>query len=264
MTDMKIRTDRRRALIGLSVGLMASGLAQGDAANAAPGATLEPSGANNLRDLSRALAAMPRRRDFATRPMIADNPDVWDAAPLNAVFAYKGGPKQAWDNTDLTGPWLNAMRNSLNSQIWGFKQPDFLCVSATHGPAHFALYDQETWDKYQLAKLAGGGVTRNTFIVAPPASAHDPLDFQSPEGAFSSKDNSIVVLQRRGVVFMACHNAIWEHAERLSAAGQNPDHLPVDRIAAELTNHLIPDVVLTPGAVATLVNLQQAGFAYSR
>ena len=121
MTDMKIRTDRRRALIGLSVGLMASGLAQGDAANAAPGATLEPSGANNLRDLSRALAAMPRRRDFATRPMIADNPDVWDAAPLNAVFAYKGGPKQAWDNTDLTGPWLNAMRNSLNSQIWGFR-----------------------------------------------------------------------------------------------------------------------------------------------
>ncbi len=115
-----------------------------------------------------------------------------------------------------------------------------------------------------MAKLAGGDVTRNTFIVAPPASAHDPLDFQSPEGAFSSKDNSIVVLQRRGVVFMACHNAIWEQVERLSAAGHNPDYLPVDRIAAELTNHLIPDVVLTPGAVATLVNLQQAGFAYSR
>jgi intracellular sulfur oxidation DsrE/DsrF family protein len=73
-----------------------------------------------------------------------------------------------------------------------------------------------------------------------------------------------VVLQRRGVVFMACHNAIWELAERLSAADQNPDHLPVDRIAAELSNHLIPDVVLTPGVVATLVNLQQAGFAYSR
>jgi hypothetical protein len=45
---------------------------------------------------------------------------------------------------------------------------------------------------------------------------------------------------------------------------KNQDHLPVDKIAAELSNHLIPDVVLTPGAVATLVNLQQAGFAYSR
>jgi hypothetical protein len=120
------------------------------------------------------------------------------------------------------------------------------------------------WDKYQLAKLAGGNIGGNTFIALPPASLHDPADFQSLEGAFSSKDNSIVVLQRRGVVFMACHNAIWETAERLVGAGQNPDHLSIDAITAELTNHLVPDVVLTPGIVATLVKLQQAGFAYSR
>jgi hypothetical protein len=55
---------------------------------------------------------------------------------------------------------------------------------------------------------------------------------------------------------MACHNAIWEVAEKLVGAGQNPDHLVVDAIAAELTNHLIPEVVLTPGIVATLVKLQ--------
>ena len=36
---------------------------------------------------------------------------------------------------------------------------------------------------------------------------------------------------------MACHNAIWEHAERLLNAEQNPDHLAVEAIAAELTNH---------------------------
>jgi hypothetical protein len=261
---MTFDTDRRGALIGLGTGLMLSGLTQSGAANAAAGPTLEPAGAKSLQELTHALAGMPRRRDFKSRPMIADHPDLWDAAPLNAVLVYKAGPKQAWDNTDLTGPWLNVMRNSLNSQIWGFKQPDFLCVSATHGPAHLALYDQEMWDKYQLAKMAPANVARNTFILAPPASAHDPADFQSMEGVFSSKDNSITILQRRGVVFMACSNAIFELAERLSAAGQNPDSLPVGGIAAELANHLIPDVVLTPGAVATLVNLQQAGFAYTR
>ncbi len=120
------------------------------------------------------------------------------------------------------------------------------------------------WDKYQLAKIAGGTITRNTYIVAPSASEHDPADFQAVDGPFSSKDNGITVLQRRGVVFMACHNAIWELSERLVAAGQNPDHLAVDTVAAELTNHLIPEVVLTPGIVATLVKLQKAGFAYSR
>jgi intracellular sulfur oxidation DsrE/DsrF family protein len=260
---MHFNTDRRDALIGLGAGLVATSLVQGDA-RAAAESGLEPTGAKNLRDLSHALAAMPRRRDFTTVPMILDKPDQWDPAPLAAVVGYKGGPKQAWDNTDLSGPWLNGMRNSMNSQIWSFKEPNFLCVSATHGPAHLALYDQDMWDKYGLAKIAGNNVARNTFINTPPAASHDPADFQAVEGAFSSKDNSIVVLQRRGVVFLACHNAIWELAERLVGAGQNPDHATVDVVAADLTNHLVPDVVLTPGVVATLVKLQQAGFAYSR
>ena len=94
---------------------------------------LAPAGARNLRDFGAALAAAPRRRDYKTVPMILETADFWDAAALNAVLAYKGGPKQSWDNTDLTGPWLNGMRNAMNSQIWSFHQPDFLCVSATHG-----------------------------------------------------------------------------------------------------------------------------------
>ena len=259
---MKFKVDRRGALVGFGVGLM--GVAQSGPVTAAIEATLEPATAKNLRELSRVLAWIPRRRDFKAVPMILDKPDLWDAVPIAAVLAYKGGPKQAWDNTELAGPWLNGMRNSVNAQIWSFKEPNFLCVSATHGSAHLALFDQDMWDKYQLAKLAGGNISRNTFIVAPPASSHDPGDFQSAEGAFSSKNNSVLALQRRGVVFMACHNTIWELSERLVGVEQNPDHLAVDAITAELTNHLIPDVVLTPGVDATLVKLQQSGFAYLR
>jgi hypothetical protein len=265
--NMQFTIDRRGALASIGTGLMMSGLAQTAPGNAAPGnaeTDLEPAGAKNLRDLSRNLAAMPRRRDFKTVPMILDNPELWDAAPLNAVLAYKGGQRHVWDHTDLLGPWLNGMRNTVNSQVFAFKEPDFLCVSGTHGAAHLALYDQDTWDKYQLAKIAGGNILRNTFIVVPSAVSHDPADFQSPEGVFSSKGNNIAVLQRRGVVFLACHNAIWELAERLIATEQNPDHLAIDRLAAELTNHLIPDAVLTPGVVPTLVRLQVAGFAYTR
>jgi hypothetical protein len=50
----------------------------------------------------------------------------------------------------------------------------------------------------------------------------------------------------------------------LYSTGSNPDKRTVDVIAAELTNHLIPVVVLTPGAVAALHELQQAGFHYAR
>jgi len=43
----------------------------------------------------------------------------------------------------------------------------------------------------------------------------------------------------------------------------NPDELAHDALAGELTNHLIAGVVLTPGIVGTLPELQRAGFNYA-
>ena len=53
-------------------------------------------------------------------------------------------------------------------------------------------------------------------------------------------------------------------SSRLAASGANSDELSVEGICAELTNHLIPGVVMTPGAVGTLVELARAGFSYAR
>ncbi len=255
-------TPRRHSLKGLGIAIAAAGFAR--AAAASPAAPLVPSGAPTLDALTERLAALPRRRDFKSVPMILDNRDQWDADALDAVLGYAGGPKQAWDNTELHGPWLNVMRNAMNSQIWSFRHPDFLCVSATHGSAQLALYDDAMWDKYGLAKLAGGGVTRNSFVAAPPAAGQDPADYENAGGAFSGHASSIETLQRRGAVFLACHNAVWELGQRLIAAGANPDHLTSEALCAELSNHLIPGVVLTPGAVGTLVELHTADFAYAR
>jgi hypothetical protein len=255
---VEFSTDRRSAIATIGAGLVMSGLVE--SAHAAG----EPTAGESLREFSKHLASIPRRRDYKTVPMIADKPDLWDAAALDALMAYNGGPKHVWDHTDLAGPWLNGMRNTLNAQIYSFNEPNFLCVSGTHGLAHLALYDQSTWDKYQFAKIAGGNISSNTFIVMPAAVSNDPADIQSVDGPFSPKGNNITVLQRRGVVFLACHNAIWELANRLITSGQNPDQLSIDSLTAELTNHLIPDLVLTPGVVPTMVNLARVGFIYTR
>jgi hypothetical protein len=257
--ETTVLTYRRQSLKTLGLALAAAGTVA-----AAPAGSEMPTGARTLDGLSKRLAALPRKRDFKTVPMILDNRDLWDAEALDAVLQYAGGPKQSWDNTDLHGPWLNVMRNSMNAEIWGFKHPDFLCVSATHGPAHLALFDDAMWEKYGLAKLAGGNVTHNSFVAPPPGTEPDLQDFQNPTGGFSPRANSIQALQRRGAVFMACHNAIWELGQRLIVAGNNPDKLSPDTLCAELSNHLIPDVVLTPGAVATVAKLAQAGFSYAR
>jgi hypothetical protein len=175
--------------------------------------------------------------------MILERPDQWDQEALSEVMAYRGGQQQVWDNTDIGGPWLNLMRNSLNAQIWSFKHPEFLVVSATHGSAHLALFEQTMWDKYSLAKMAGDKLTTNSLLGEKPAGSKSTKDYESAEGAFSLHDNSIPALQRRGVVFLSCHNAIWELAEKLIGANTNPDKLSLDALAAELTNHVIPSAI---------------------
>jgi hypothetical protein len=255
---------RREALISLGVGLGAgASLLVANSADAAMTTALPP-GSDTLADLAGRLEKAPRRRDFKTVPMILNDPDQWDHEALTEIIGYRGGPRQVWDNVDITGPWLNLMRNTLNAQIWSYRHPNFLAVSATHATAHLALLDQAMWDKYQLTKLTGGKYERNSFLNEQKGAAADPADYENPDGVFSPHNNSIPALQRRGVVFMACHNAIWETSEKLIAAEVNPDKLPLDAMAAELTNHLIPGAVLTPGAVGTLPELAAVGFSFAK
>ena len=264
---MKIVTGRRGLLgtFALTMATGAIGLASATAkpAAAAVESALTPPGATHLDALKERLAQAPRRRNFKTVPMILDNREQWDHEALTEVLAYRPVPKQAWDNTDIGSPWLNFMRNALNSQIWSYKHPDFLTVSVTHGTALLALYDQATWDKYQLTRLAREKFKTNTLIIEQKAAAADPANYEDPAGAFSGEDNSIPTLMRRGVVFMACHNAIWEQAAALIKADVNPDKLSHAALAAELTNHLVDGAVLIPGAVGTLPELQQVGFHYA-
>jgi hypothetical protein len=254
----------RRAALGLAAGTATWLAAASGAAAAVPKASYLPPGAKRLATFSEKLAQAPRRRDFKTVPMILEHADQWDAAALNEILTYGGGPKQVWDMTDLTGPWLNLMRNSLNTQIWAWRHPEFLVVSATHGGAHLALFDEAMWQKYRLGKLVPGAPESNRYLEVPAAAGKSARDIQAAEGVYSPADNSITVLQRRGVVFVACHNAIWEVSEKLIKAGVNPDHLSIEQVAAELTNHLIPGAVLSPGIVGTLPELQRAGFDYAK
>jgi hypothetical protein len=259
---MTIDNSRRTALVGF--GALAVGVAA-VAASPSRAATTEriiPPGARELSELMDRLRRAARRRDFKTVPMILQHPDFWDDEALKEIITYRGAHKQVWDNTDIAGPWLNLMRNSINAQIFSFGHKDFLAVSATHGTAHLALLDQAMWDKYELAAFAGAKFQTNTLAIPKPA----PTAFaqsEDPNSVFGSIGDTIPALQERGVVFLACHNAIWEATAKLIASGKNPDHASHEAVAAELTNHLIDGVVLTPGIVATIPELQQVGFHYA-
>jgi molybdopterin-binding protein len=257
--DQSRRNVLKGAILGLGAGMVASALSP-TAAKAEEVGALIPKGARTLKELAERLAKAPRRRNFKSLPMILTDKNQWDWEALDEVFNYRGGPKQVWDNYDIHSAWLNVMRNAMNAQIWSYKNPDFLCVSATHGNAHFAIYDDYVWETY-ITPLTKGKLKKNVWLKMKPGM----LEKDSPtdeSGAFSPADNSVEALIERGAVFLACHNQTWEMAGALLKAGINPHHLTHDELSADLTNHIIPQAIVTPGVVATIPELQVRGFHY--
>jgi hypothetical protein len=254
----------RRSALG-ALGGAAAVAAVPVAASTAPqsrrdGQGLAPRG-GALAELTRRLAAAPRRRGFATVPFMIDRSDLWDHEAADLLLGYRGSRLQLWESSDIAAPWLNLMREAMNGQVFAHGNPDFLAVSATHGTAHLALFDQSMWDRYALAANAGGKIERNMFIDAHPEMSPSD-DRQKVDGFYGPGGNGILTLQSRGAVMVACHDSIHAIARGI-AAKQGPAS-NADVVAADLTNHLIPGVVLVPSVVAYIVELQKAGFSYAK
>ena len=262
------RTGRRAALrlMGRATALLAAagggGPAAALAAEAAPPSPAPGLTTGQLGELAVRLTAAPRRRGFQTVPFMLTSTDSWDQEAADDVLAYRYRSRQMWEVTELSAPWPNLMREATNAQVFAHGNTEFLAVGAVHGTAHLALFDQPTWDMYDLAALTDGKLAANSLIVEKPGvSVTDGL--QDLDGFYGPANNNILSLQRRGAVFLACHDSIHAIARKLHGL-PGFAATPADAIAADLTNGLIPGVVLVPSMVAFLVELQRAGFSYAK
>lgn len=253
--------DRRRAFtfLGGAAALAAlPGAAFAQKAAQSPDAVAPGAGA--LAELTRRLAAAPRRRGFDRVPFMIDRSDLWDHEASEILLGYRGDRKQMWEASEVSSAWLNLMRESMNGQVFAHRHPDFLAVAAVHGSAHLTLFDQSMWDRYGLAMNAGGKITGNTF-VAERAGVSPGDDRQKVDGFYGAGNTNIRTLQRRGAVMVACHDSIHAIARGVVAKAGTGN---ADVVAADLTNNLIEGVVLVPSVVAYLVELQAAGFTYAK
>jgi intracellular sulfur oxidation DsrE/DsrF family protein len=104
---------------------------------------------------------------------------------------------------------------------------------------------------------------RTNSLIIEKSGVSPTDDLQDLSGFYGPSNNNIVSLQRRGAVFFACHDSIHAIARKIRGlAGFAAT--PADVVAAYLTNNLIPGAVLVPSVVAFLVELQRAGFTYSK
>ena len=255
-------TTRRGALRALGRGTLALSLTDVLASRVDASAVPASPGQGALSSLGRTLSALPRRRDFQTVPFILNDKRLWDHEAANALLSYSAPQRQMWEATGLAGPWLNLMRESVNGQVFSHDHKDFLAVGAVHGGAHLALFTQAGWDRYKLATKTDGKFTSNAFIVERPGVSPGD-DIQNLDGFYGPNNNNIVTLQRRGIVFVACHDSIHAIARGLHASPEFSS-VSADQIAADLTNSLVPEAVLVPSVVAFIAELQRSGYSYAK
>ena len=186
-------------------------------------------------------------------------------AIVNRDLAFR----QAYEWPILTNPSIYVnISNGLNAFqfAYGAAPEQIQVVVLAYATAIGALNDDFIWQRYRLGEAfgvkdpaTGQPAVRNPWLaskLAAPEVTPPPADRAH---AFYA-DTSVEGLQRRGVLFLACHQSIHGQARGAVADGRNPDNLTEAQLADEIQAHLIPGALLVPAAVGELVRLQAKGY----
>jgi intracellular sulfur oxidation DsrE/DsrF family protein len=185
----------------------------------------------------------------------------FDETRFDSIVGRPARIRQVVEAVSFSAVTLNNVKNALNGLQFGFGYPsDGIAIAlANHGPSTaFALTD-DVWAKYRLGEYwkigdaTGKPLVANSFY--PEKSTYDAS--ASPDDAHGMyQDTSVQMLQRRGVIVLACHTAIEENARKLIAGGFAPSGATPEQVADDLLTHLVPGAVVVPSMVATIAVLQ--------
>lgn len=186
----------------------------------------------------------------AAGPASAANPDAWldgMTAPHRMIF----------DMPDMGGgiPPVHILNylNSYNS-AYSIADSDINAVATLYGDTTLLAVNDDMWAKYRLGELVdlrdpqGNHWTRNPWRTSVHAIG---MDLEAA---------SIETLQSRGVLFIACENALGFYIQMIAGARSTP----TEAVDAEMRANLLPGVVLVPAMVVAIEKAQAHGLAYRK
>lgn len=165
--------------------------------------------------------------------------------------------RMAFDvETHKNGNALLQGKNYLNNwrDAFGVPERDINLVMAVRGTGIPIVLTDALWQKYKLGEQYG--ITdpstsrpgaRNLFVQANVV----------PNGIIDT-DSSVEALQRRGVLFLVCHNTVAAATKKLSAAGFGSP----DEVRETILHGIIPGVILVPAMVIAFTEMQERGIGY--
>ena len=140
------------------------------------------------------------------------------------------------------------------NRAYNVKDTDINAVGTFYGQTTLLAANDAMWTKYRIGELlnvknaAGQPTTMNPWRTSVRALGMD----LAPA--------SIEALQKRGVLFIACNNALNFWISQIANA-RGADIANVDR---DLRANLLPGVVVVPAMVIAIEKAQKAGMAYNR
>jgi len=172
----------------------------------------------------------------------------------------KGKHRQLFDAPEPDGGTvLRHVRNYLDTwrEAYGVGERDVSVIVVLYARTVPLGLQDPMWVKYKLGSAlsltdstTSAPLVRNYFAHPQPG---DPAGDGTPE-------SSIEALQRRGVVFALCNNALQRWSGRLEKQGMGT----AADIRADLTAHALPGVVIVPAAFIAMTKAHEHGFAYAR
>jgi intracellular sulfur oxidation DsrE/DsrF family protein len=172
----------------------------------------------------------------------------------------KGKHRQLFDAPDPDGGTvLRHARGYLDVWRDAYEVPErdvSLIVTLYARTTPLGLQDA-MWAKYQFGaalnltdSTTNAPLVRNWFAHPQPGDAV----------ADGSPESSIEALQRRGVVFLLCNNALQRWSARLEKAGMGT----AADVHADLTAHALPGVTIVPNVLIAMTKAHERGFASVR
>ncbi|MHB0948992.1 MAG: hypothetical protein ACYC3Q_04030 [Gemmatimonadaceae bacterium] len=191
----------------------------------------------------RALGAAPVRS--------ADGPD------MSWLDGLKGRHKTVFDaDSHRNGAVLPQAKSFLDTWERAFGEPpkEVNLVIGVHGTGIPLVLTDDVWAKYRIGEQYGivdpatGGPARRNLYIDANLQPKGPVD----------KDQTVEALRKRGVVFLVCRNTIAGATKKLVGAGLGTP----EQVHADLTNGIIPGVVIVPAIMVAFTQMQERGIAY--
>jgi intracellular sulfur oxidation DsrE/DsrF family protein len=189
-------------------------------------------------------------------------PDLAAGSPASDAWLdqLKGKHRQLFDAPDPDGGTvLRHTRNYLDGwrEAYGMAERDINVIVTFYARTTPLGLQDAMWEKYRLGAAinltdptTNAPLVRNWFAHPQPG---DPMADGTP-------NSSIEALQRSGVVFALCNNALQRWSGRLEKQGLGT----AADIHTDLVAHALPGVIVVPNVLITMTKAHERGFGCVR